>query len=1257
MTRKPISPADATPVRVVFVTLDNHIVAAVDDARRSLAQDLPGLTLSVHAATDWNDNPASLEACRAAILAGDIIIVSMIFVEEHVRAIADVLEARHLECDAMACCMSAGTIMKYTTMGRFKMSEEQKGPLALLKKLRGKSSRGGKDSGRTAGERQLAMLRRLPQLLRFIPGTAQDVRNYFLTLQYRIAASDENIANMVRLLVGKYAKGERKGLQGRITVGDPVEYPDMGLYHPGLKPRVTTQLSSLPHKAGARGTIGLLLLRTYILSGDTGHYDRVIRELETRGFNVVPVFSSGLDMRGAIERFMTPGTGGVRIDALCSLTGFSLVGGPAYSDAAAAAETLAALDVPYFSAMATEFQSKEVWFSSTQGLTPIETTLMVAIPELDGSIGSMVFGGRSDAGGGARACICSRELASCPSGRACMQPDDERVVLLADRLAAMVDLRRKERAERRIAIAMFNYPPNSGSIGTAAYLSVFESLFETMRRLKSEGYDVDLPADAEALKDGILEGNAALYGVEANVHTVIPVDQHVRGEKHLADLEAKWGPAPGRVLSNGRGIFVLGRQYGNLLIAIQPPFGYEGDPMRLLFEGGFAPNHAFAAFYRYLRETYRADAVLHFGTHGALEFMPGKQVGLSADCWPDRLLGALPNFYLYAANNPSEGTIAKRRSAATLISYLTPPITHSGLYKGLTEIKGSLDRYRSAAPEARVERERLFQLIRVQAEQLDLGKNGLGLAEADLIQALVAEVAEVEYALIPHGLHIAGRAMEENERLEMLDHVAANMPPAVRPHLQTELIAAIAKGDGATIARMTKNAAGELKECIDKLVTMNRELAHNGEIDGLVRALDGRYVLPSPSGDLLRTPELLPTGRNIHGFDPFGIPSAFAIQDGERQAAKVLERYLATDGRLPETVAVVLWGTDNLKTGGAPLAQAMALMGARPRLDAYNRVCGAVLVPLEELQRPRIDAVMTLSGIFRDLLPIQASMLAEASYLAAVADEPVEMNFIRKHALAYCESHGCDIEAAAYRVFSNADGAYGSNVNMLVASSSWSDDDEIAQTYSNRKSFAINRRGKTSAQAEVFDAMIGQVDMAYQNLDSVEIGVTTIENYFDTLGGLTKAVNRAKGGGSLPVFISDQTQGEGRVRTLGEQVALETRTRTLNPKWFEGMLKHGYEGVRNIETQVTNTFGWSATTGDVDPWVYQQITETFVLDTEMRERLATLNPASAARVANRLIEAHERNYWQPDAETLAALKQAGEELEDRLEGLVREAAQ
>ena len=320
-------------------------------------------------------------------------------------------------------------------------------------------------------------------------------------------------------------------------------------------------------------------------------------------------------------------------------------------------------------------------------------------------------------------------------------------------------------------------------------------------------------------------------------------------------------------------------------------------------------------------------------------------------------------------------------------------------------------------------------------------------------------------------------------------------------------------------------------------------------------------------------------------------------------------------------------------------------------MDSYNRVCGAELISLEQLKRPRIDVVMTLSGIFRDLLPMQASMLAEASYLAAIADEPTDQNFVRKHALSYAEANGCDIEQAAYRVFSNGDGAYGSNVNFLIESSAWTDDQEIAATYTNRKSFAINRKGKSSKQVELLSNVMGHVDMAYQNLESVELGVTTIDHYFDTLGGISKAVALAKGGVEVPVYVSDQTQGEGKVRTLGEQVSLETRTRSLNPKWYEGMLAHGYEGVRHIESQISNTMGWSATTGQVRPWVYQELSETFVLDDTMRKRLADLNAASSSRLINRLIEASERNFWQPDAETLQALHDASNEMEDCLEGI------
>ena len=634
--------------------------------------------------------------------------------------------------------------------------------------------------------------------------------------------------------------------------------------------------------------------------------------------------------------------------------------------------------------------------------------------------------------------------------------------------------------------------------------------------------------------------------------------------------------------------------------------------------------------------------------------MPGKQTGLSGDCWPDRLIGDLPNVYLYASNNPSEGAIAKRRAAATLVSYLTPPVSHAGLYRGLLELKASIEHWRGLAPDAPSDqRAQLGRMIQAQAAGCDLTPAEPAWSNTETgtrVHDLGARVLELEYTLIPHGLHVVGEAMSAAERAASLQAVAES---SCGIELITTASEALARGDSARsaleVSGLAVNAANTAT--FAKLAHINTQLSEDHEINGLLRALDGRFISPAPGGDLLRTPEILPTGRNIHGFDPFRIPSTFAVSDGARQAQRIIDRHLKDGNSLPETIAMVLWGVDNLKTEGAQIAQAMALLGAKPRFDSYGRLAGAMLVPLAELGRPRIDVMITLSGIFRDLLPLQIKLLAEATFLAASADEPDAQNFVRKHSRAYIAEHGGDIETASLRVFGNADGAYGSNVSNLLESGRWEDEDELANTYESRKGFAYGRAGKPIENKALLTAVLSGVDLAYQNLDSVELGVTTVDTYFDTLGGISRAVRRAKGGQAAPVYIGDQTRGEGQVRTLGEQVSLETRTRTLNPKWYEGMLKHGYEGVRQIEVHVTNTMGWSATTGDVAPWVYQQLSETFVLDPAMRDRLAKLNPTASAKVANRLMEAHDRGYWSPDAATLAALRGAQEELEDRLEGI------
>jgi magnesium chelatase subunit H len=1189
-------PQGAPLLRVVIVTLDNHLSGAIERAERRLAAD--GIAVDFHAAADWEADPAALERCRADIARGDIIIATMLFLDEQIRAVLPALQARREQADAMIGLMSGSEIVRLTKLGGYRMDAPAKGILSLLKKLRG-SSKPGADSG--AG--QMRMLRRLPKLLRFIPGTAQDVRAYFLTLQYWLAGSDDNVVEMIRALAARYADGPRASLRDRLQPQPPVEYPEVGVYHPRMAGRMSDRIEALPPARGSAGTVGLLVLRSYLLGKDTAHYDGVIAALEARGLKVVPAFASGLDARPAIERFFMK-EGRATIDALVSLTGFSLVGGPAYNDSKAAESLLSALNIPYIAAHPLEFQTLQQWGRGSQGLLPLEATMMVAIPELDGAAGPIVFGGRSDGSdqpceGCARRCRFRqgglvREMQSCP----------ERAEALAGRVERLIALRRTARAERRLAIVLFNFPPNSGAAGSAAFLSVFESLWNSLKTLKKAGWSVDLPPDVEALRSAVLKGNAERYGADANVFRRVPADELVQREPHLAELEAQWGPAPGRVNADSGHVHVMGAQFGNVFVGLQPALGIEGDPMRLMFEGRYAPTHAMSAFYRHLREDFAAHAILHFGTHGALEFLPGKQAGLSASCWPERLIGQVPHYYLYAANNPSEGILAKRRSGATLISYLTPPLAEAGLTRGLAELKASHERWRSAdTAEGRAE---LEALMREQAAAIDLEIPGF--------EALGAKLYELERELIPSGLHVVGEGLAG----DALDSTVAAMPEEDRPR------------------------AVEL-------------LAKDHELPALIRALDASFVPPAPGGDIARNPDVLPTGRNIHGFDPFAIPSAHAVREGLAQAERLLARHQSDTGQLPRSLAMVLWGSDNLKSEGAQLAQALALVGARPRFDGYGRLCGAELVPLAELGRPRIDVIVTLSGIFRDLLPLQTRMLAEACWLASAADEPLEMNFVRAMSLRHQQSQNCDLETASLRVFSNAEGAYGANVNLMIDAGCWSDPDELADAFERQKGYAYGIKGPPQRQGRLMQAAMSGCELAYQNLESVELGVTSIDQYVDTLGGVSRMIRKGRGD-AAPVYIGDATQGEGKVRRLEEQVALEVRTRMLNPAWYEPLLKHGGEGVHQIECGVTATMGWSATTGEVSPWVYQQISETFVLNDAMRDRLAALNPKACAKVANRLIEASDRRFWSPDAATLEALHAAADAIEDVLEGVGRQAA-
>ena len=1171
---------------IVLVTLDAHAAGPCYVAARNLGSEFPGLSVGVYAAAEWGESPASLDRARAAVLGADIVLVNLLFLEEHVKAIMPQLLQKRDECDAMVGVISDAAIVKLTRMGSLDMSVPQSYMMALLKRLRGSS----KPSAET-GQKKMRMLRRLPKILKYIPGKAKDLRAWFMVMQYWLAGSDDNVEAMLRFLISRYCHIE--SWRGGISP-EPIVYPEVGIYHPDIEGSITTDVAKLPVLPKAKSTVGLLLMRSYVLSSDTAHYDAVIRSLEGRGMRVIPAYAGGLDGRPAIQAFFKK-SGVTEIDALVSLTGFSLVGGPAYNDSEAAVKELKALDVPYIAAHPLEFQTLEQWDRSSQGLGPIETTMLIALPELDGATNPTVFAGRhgeSSIGSDKSAAVVGNPMAPC----------HERIEKLGARIEKLANLRRAEVCNKKVAVVLFGFPPNAGAAGTAAYMDVFGSLYNTLKAMQDRGYKIDVPESVEELRQEVLFGSAKKYGQDANVAAHVSADNIVAQTPWLDEVEAQWGPAPGRVQSDGRGVFVLGKEFGNVFVGLQPGFGYEGDPMRLLFETGFAPTHAFVTFYQWISKSFGADVVLHFGMHGALEFMPGKQAGLGANDWPDRLIGDLPNIYLYAANNPSEASLAKRRSNAVIISHLTPPLGASGLYKGLAELRDSLSRWREM-PENASERKELLDLIYEQANAVDL--------DFDDPDKLWVKLLETEDALIPKGLHVVGAPLSSDAKDDYLSFVS-EADPELRNKVQNHL-------------------------------------SKDSEIPAILNALDGHFTPPVAGGDLIRSPEILPTGRNVHAFDPFRMPTEFACREGAKQAQNLLDSH----DSLPRTVAIVLWGSDNIKSDGSPIAQALALIGARPRFDSFGRLSGANLIPLFELGRPRIDVIMTLSGIFRDLLPLQTKLLAEAALLAATADEPVEMNFIRAHSLQHANEMGVDIKIAALRVFSNAEGAYGSNVNQLVESSAFGDEDELADAYEARKSFAYGVDGKAAQNTSLLQKALKKVDIAYQNLESVELGVTTVDHYFDTLGGISRAVKRARGK-DIDIYISDQTKGSGKIRSLADQVALETRSRSLNPKFYEALLSHGSEGVKQIETHVTNTMGWSATTGQVEPWVYQRISETFVLDAKMRNRIAALNPTASSRMANRLIEASDRAYWQPDEQTLAALQSAADDLEDKMEGIAAE---
>ncbi|MGP1375558.1 MAG: magnesium chelatase subunit H [Almyronema sp.] len=1329
-TVRHIAPDDLkgrTLVKVVYVVLEPQYQSALSAAVRSINESNAHMAVEVsgYLIEELRD-PGNYQAFQADVAEANIFIASLIFIEELAEKVVAAVQPHRDRLDAAVVFPSMPQVMRLNKLGSFSMAQlgQSKSVIGeFMKKRRQKQGSGFEDA-------MLKLLRTLPKVLKYLPvEKAQDARNFMLSFQYWLGGSKDNLENFLVMLADRYVfKKDETSAQKptALQYQDPVTYPDMGIWHP-LAPTMFEDLKEYLNWFKSRRDIaddlkdplapciGLVLQRTHLVTGDDAHYVAIVQELEYMGARVVPVFAGGLDFSKPVEAYFFDPLNPEKsiVDSVVSLTGFALVGGPARQDHPKAIEALKKLNRPYMVALPLVFQTTEEWEESDLGLHPIQVALQMAIPELDGAIEPIVMSGRDGM-----------------TGRAISLQD--RVEAIAQRAMKWANLRRKPKLDKKLAITVFSFPPDKGNVGTAAYLDVFGSIYKVMEAMKQNGYDIqDIPASPEALMQEVIHDAQAQYASpELNIAYRMSVLEYERLTPYSVNLEENWGPPPGNLNTDGQNLLVYGKAFGNLFIGVQPTFGYEGDPMRLLFSRSASPHHGFAAFYTYLEQIWKADAVLHFGTHGSLEFMPGKQMGMSGACYPDNLIGTIPNLYYYAANNPSEATIAKRRSYAETISYLTPPAENAGLYKGLKELSELIGSYQTLKEGGRavqivnaiIEQARICNLdkdIAELAQDADTALDAANLSAEqrdNLVGKVYIKLMEIESRLLPCGLHVIGKPPSAEEAIATLvniagldreeegikslqriiaeslnrdiDEIYSNSDRGVLADVQRlydinngvrAAVAALvheqidAEGRVSMVSRLNFLNIGRkepwvkalhevgypqvnteaLKPLMEYLEFCLEQICADNELGALLQALEGEYVLPGPGGDPIRNPDVLPTGKNIHALDPQSIPTTAAVQSAKIVVDRLLERQRQDNGgHYPETIASVLWGTDNIKTYGESLAQILWFVGAKPVPDALGRVNKLELLSLEELGRPRIDVVINCSGVFRDLFINQMALLDKAIKMAAEADEPLEMNFVRKHAMQQAEEMGISLRQAATRVFSNASGSYSSNINLAVENSTWEDEGELQEMYLTRKSFAFNsdNPGMMDQSRQVFEASLKTADVTFQNLDSSEISLTDVSHYFDS--DPTKVVAKLRGDGTKPAaYIADTTTANAQVRTLSETVRLDARTKMLNPKWYEGMLSHGYEGVRELSKRLVNTMGWSATADAVDNWVYEDTNATFIQDAEMCKRLMDLNPNSFRRMVSTLLEVNGRGYWETSDENIERLQSLYQEVEDRIEGI------
>ncbi|MEG4807128.1 magnesium chelatase subunit H [Microcoleus sp. F8-D3] len=1265
-----------------------------------------GLEVRVFSDRALADEP---DAVAAALLNADVFFGSLLFDYDAVMW----LRERVQNIPIRLVFESALELMSLTQIGAFKIGDKPKGMPKPVKFILDKFSN-GREEDKLAG--YISFLKVGPKLLKYVPvQKVQDLRNWLIIYGYWNAGGADNVVSMFWIISEKYL-----GLNVA-EIPPPVETPNMGLLHPDYNGYFESPRQYLDWYLGhqsARGdqdarstkfetnwsensdqvsngqdarstkfgsnwlansdrvkspVVGILLYRKHVITKQP-YIPQLIRYFEDAGIVPLPIFINGVEGHVAVRDWMTTADetarrkqgnienislskDAVEVDAIVSTIGFPLVGGPAGSMEAGrqvevAKRILTAKNVPYFVSAPLLIQDIHSW--TRQGIGGLQSVVLYALPELDGAIDPVPLGG-----------LVGEDIYLVP----------DRAKRLTSRINNWVKLGRTPPSERKIAIILYGFPPGYGAAGTAALLNVPKSLLNFLHKLQAAGYTVgEIPADGEELIRRVKEADDAAtaygggltgmnadgrggFGNTVNVKTL----EKWLGYLLTSRIEKQWKSLTGTgIKTDGDEFQIGGIQLGNVWIGLQPPLGISGDPMRLMFDRDLTPHPQYAAFYKWLQNDWQADAVVHFGMHGTVEWLPGSPLGNTGYSWSDILLGSLPNLYIYAANNPSESMLAKRRGYGVLISHNVPSYGRAGLYKELIALRDLIAEYREDTAKNYVLKEAICKKVLDSGLETDcpfedarklgiaFSFENVGMFSADAFNRYLVKLYEylqvVESRLFSSGLHVLG---EPPNTEEMTSYLEAYFGDSLSQEQVQKLVFEENEPQRRRGRREEeKEGLGGFFE--EGLLVRDLLLQTSDELTNLLRGLNGEYILPAPGGDLLRDGAgVLPTGRNIHALDPYRMPSPAAYERGREIARKIIDKHLKEQGNYPETVAVMLWGLDAIKTRGESIGILLELVGAEPLKEGTGRIVRYELKPLADVGHPRIDVLGNLSGIFRDSFVNIIELLDDLFVRAAEADEPESENFIRKHALIL---QGQGVQNYSARLFSNPAGDFGSLVNDRVVDGSWESGDELGKTWESRNVFSYGRKDKGEARPEVLTQLLQGCDRIIQEIDSVEYGLTDIQEYYANTGGLKKAAEKQRGKKVNTSFVESFSQ-DTTPRNLEDLLRLEYRTKLLNPKWADAMVNQGSGGAYEISQRMTALIGWGGTADFTDSWVYEQAADTYALDEEMAQKLREANPEAFRNIVGRMLEANGRGFWLPEEDKLQQLRELYELTDEKIEGV------